>query len=202
MELKKLESAIISVLFACGDPISIERLGEAVSADTVTLSKVLQNLKDRLEEEKSGIVLLRLGDEYQLSSDPDNAEYVKIALDRRRNSPLSRAAMEVLSIIAYNQPVTNSFIEQVRGVSSNEVVNGLCEKGLVEEAGRLEVPGRPICYKTTANFLRCFGIESLSELPSAEELERLRAEGKNDDRDAILMNTDEYSHDYEADENE
>jgi segregation and condensation protein B len=154
MELKKLESAIMSILFACGEPVSINRISETLEVDTNTLTKLLQNIKDRLEEEESGIVLLRLGDEYQLSTNPDNAEYVKIILDKRKNAPLSRAAMEVLSIIAYNQPVTNSFIEQVRGVSSNEVVNGLCEKGLVEEAGRLEVPGRPICYRTTANFLR------------------------------------------------
>ncbi|MBQ5321693.1 MAG: SMC-Scp complex subunit ScpB [Oscillospiraceae bacterium] len=192
MELKKLESAIMSVLFACGEPISASRISEAVGADTGTIVKLLQNIKDRLEEDGSGIILLRLSDDYQLSTNPDNAEYVKIALDRRRNAPLSRAAMEVLSIIAYNQPVTNSFIEQVRGVSSNEVVSGLCEKGLVEEAGRLEVPGRPICYKTTANFLRCFGLESLAELPSAEELQKIRDDEKKADVESILLNSDEY----------
>jgi segregation and condensation protein B len=192
MELKKLESAIMSILFACGEPVSINRISETLEVDTNTLTKLLQNIKDRLEEEESGIVLLRLGDEYQLSTNPDNAEYVKIILDKRKNAPLSRAAMEVLSIIAYNQPVTNSFIEQVRGVSSNEVVNGLCEKGLVEEAGRLEVPGRPICYRTTANFLRCFSLESLSELPSAEDLERMRDNEKREEVEAILLNTDEY----------
>ena len=192
MELKKLESAIMSILFACGEPVSINRISETLEVDTNTLTKLLQNIKDRLEEDGSGIILLRLGDEYQLSTNPDNAEYVKIILDKRKNAPLSRAAMEVLSIIAYNQPVTNSFIEQVRGVSSNEVVNGLCEKGLVEEAGRLEVPGRPICYRTTANFLRCFSLESLSELPSAEDLERMRDNEKREEVEAILLNTDEY----------
>lgn len=192
MELKKLESAIMSILFACGEPVSINRISETLEVDTNTLTKLLQNIKDRLEEEERGIVLLRLGDEYQLSTNPDNAEYVKIILDKRKNAPLSRAAMEVLSIIAYNQPVTNSFIEQVRGVSSNEVVNGLCEKGLVEEAGRLEVPGRPICYRTTANFLRCFSLESLSELPSAEDLERMRDNEKREEVETILLNTDEY----------
>ncbi len=170
MELKKLESAIISVLFANGEPISVDRLSETLESDKATLTKVLANLRDRLDEERMGIILLRLGDEYQLSTCPENAEYVKTALDRRRNTPLSPAAMEVLSIIAYNQPTTKSFVEQVRGVDSSSVVNSLVEKGLCEEAGRLDLPGRPICYRTTPNFLRCFGMESLSELPSIELL--------------------------------
>ena len=174
MELKKLESAIISVLFACGEPISADRLCEALDTDKTTLVKVITNLKDRLDEESIGIIILRLGDEYQLSTCPENAEYVKTALDRRRNTPLSPAAMEVLSIIAYNQPVTKAFIEQVRGVDSSSVVNSLVEKGLCEEAGRLDLPGKPICYKTTPNFLRCFGMETLSELPSIETLRKDR----------------------------
>lgn len=187
MDLKKLESAVMSVLFACGEPISADRLSDALETDKATLIKVIRILKDRLEEENLGIVILKLGEEYQLSSDPDNAEYVKTALDRRKNVPLSQAAMEVLAVIAYNQPVTKGFVEQVRGVNSDAVVAGLCEKNLIEEAGRLDLPGHPISYKTTANFLRCFGLESLSDLPSTEHLEKKREEEENSRTEDILL---------------
>ncbi len=176
MELKKLESAIVSVLFACGEPVRIDRLAETLETDKATLTKVIANLRDRISSENLGIVLLKLGDDYQLTTSPENAEFVKTALDRRRNAPLSAAAMEVLSIIAYNQPVTKAFIEQVRGVDSSSVVNSLVEKGLCEEAGRLDLPGKPICYKTTPNFLRCFNMESISELPSIETLRKDKEE--------------------------
>jgi segregation and condensation protein B len=165
MELKELESAIISVLFASGEAISLDKLSESVGADKSTVSKVVSNLKDIYDSENRGIIILRLGDSFQLSTPKENAPYVRAALESKRNTPLSPAAFEVLAIIAYNQPVTKGFVEQVRGVSSSEVVNNLVDKGLVEEAGRLDLPGKPISYKTTSNFLRCFGIESLNELP-------------------------------------
>ena len=100
-----------------------------------------------------------------MCTNPDFADYIKKALEIKKNIPLSQAAMEVLAIIAYNQPVTKSFVEQVRGVESSQIVNNLVEKGLVEEAGRLDVPGRPISYKTSINFLRCFGLSGLDKLP-------------------------------------
>ena len=108
---------------------------------------------------------MALGESFQLVTKDRYAGLIRTALEIRRNTPLSQAAMEVLSIIAYNQPVTKSFVEQVRGVESGQIVNNLAEKGLVEEAGRLDVPGRPIAYRTTLQFLRCFGISSLEQLP-------------------------------------
>ena len=109
--------------------------------------------------------LRRLDASYQLCTRPVYAGEIRRALELRRNTPLSAAALEVLAIIAYNQPVTRGFVEQVRGVDSSSVVTSLVEKGLVEEAGRLELPGRPISYRTTAAFLRCFGLGSLDDLP-------------------------------------
>ena len=100
-----------------------------------------------------------------MCTNPDFADYIKKALEIKKNIPLSQAAMEVLAIIAYNQPATKSFVEQVRGVESSQIVNNLVEKGLVEEAGRLDVPGRPISYKTSINFLLCFGLSGLDKLP-------------------------------------
>ena len=122
-------------------------------------------MKDRYEQESSGLLLVELEDSFQLCTKPEYASVVKQTMELRRNTPLSNAAMEVLAIIAYNQPVTRAFVEQVRGVDSSQTVLNLVEKGLVEEAGRLDIPGRPISYRTTQGFLRNFGMKSLEELP-------------------------------------
>ena len=118
-----------------------------------------------------GLLAVRLGDTYQLCTNKTYAGYVRRAMDIRRNTPLSQAAMEVLAIVAYNQPVTKAFIEQVRGVDCGAVVQGLAAKGLIEEKGRLELPGRPLLYGTTADFLRCFGVSTLDELPPLPQKE-------------------------------
>ena len=165
MNINELTGAIHAILFASGEEISLARLCEACGADKKTVRGVLANLKDKFQQEGCGVELCDFGDSYQLCSKAQFAPYVKKALDIKRNVPLSQAAFEVLSIIAYNQPVTKSFVEQIRGVDSSSIVNSLCEKGLIQEAGRLELPGRPIAYETTSNFLRCFGISSLNELP-------------------------------------
>lgn len=166
METKEAKAAIEAVLFASGEPVSIQRLADALGMAPAAVRQIASLLRDDYEERQGGIELLCLNDNYQLSTRGQYAEQVHSVLESKRNAPLSNAAMEVLSIIAYNQPVTKSFVEQVRGVESGQIVNNLVEKGLVAEAGRLDVPGRPVAYRTSLDFLRCFGLESLDQLPA------------------------------------
>lgn len=165
MKIKEMVAALEAVLFAGGEPVSSSRLCEVFEIDDETLSKLITLLENKLEDSGSGIKLLRLGDSYQLASRTEYVEYVRRAFDIKRKTPLSQAALEVLAVIAYNQPVTKAFIEQVRGVDCSGVVSTLVEKELIEERGRLELPGRPLLYGTTANFLRSFSLTSLKNLP-------------------------------------
>ena len=166
MEIKAIEAALEAVLFASGDPIREDRLAEALQGDKPTVGKVLGQLIARYDGPEHGVQIVRLDGSVQMVTKAEQAAVVKRALEITRDTPLSSAAMEVLSIIAYNQPVTRSFIEQVRGIDSSGVVSSLVGKGLIEECGRLELPGRPIAYRTTDNFLRCFGLQNLSQLPA------------------------------------
>ncbi|QAT49408.1 SMC-Scp complex subunit ScpB [Caproiciproducens sp. NJN-50] len=165
MEIKKLQGAIEAILFASGDAVSVDRIAEALEIDLTTAGKMLENLADRYREERGGIRIVRLEDGYQMCTDPEYAGAVRSALEIRRNMPLTQAALEVLAVVAYNQPVSKAFVEQVRGVDCSAVIGGLVSKGLLEERGRLELPGRPLLYGTTSDFLRCLGISALSELP-------------------------------------
>ena len=158
-------AALEAVLFAAGEPLETERLAEALGIGQETVSALAEALSAFYDESGSALQLLTLGGSYQLTTRPAHAEVIRAALEVKRNTPLSNAAMETLTIIAYNQPVTKGFVERVRGVDSSSVVNTLVERGLLEEAGRIEVPGRPVTYRTTAQFLRCFGLESLDALP-------------------------------------
>lgn len=168
MDKKKIsdvQSAIESMLFASGDPVGVDKISDVLQIEKKLVRKVLEMIVDRYEKPESGIQVIRLDDKYQMCTYSKNAEYVRQLLDVRRKMPLSSAAMEVLAIIAYNQPVTKAFVEQVRGIDSSTIVNSLAQKGLIEERGRLELPGHPIMYGTSSLFLRSFGIESLDELP-------------------------------------
>ena len=165
MEIKQYQAAIEAVLFAAGEPLAVSRLAETLELDEETVIRLAEDLKQEINTRGGGLMMVRLEDQYQLCTRQDYAGYVRKALDIRRNTPLSQAAMEVLAIVAYNQPVTKAFIEQVRGVDCGAVVQGLVTKNLVEEKGRLELPGRPLLYGTTPDFLRCFGVSSLQELP-------------------------------------
>lgn len=158
-------AAIEAVLFSCGEPVEIERLAQGLNIELAAIRQQLTTYGESLEKEQRGIRLLFLEDMVQLCACEKYEEQILAVTAIRKNTPLSGAAMETLAVIAYNQPVTKSFIEQVRGVESGQVVNNLVEKGLVEEAGRLMAPGRPITYRTTPNFLRCFGFSSLNDLP-------------------------------------
>lgn len=162
-------SALLAVLFSSGEPMSIERLSSVFEERPEKIEETAKLLEERLKEQKMGIMLLRLQNTYQLASDEQYAEYIKKAFDIKRKTPLSPAALEVLAVVAYNQPITKAFIEQVRGVDCSGVITTLVEKGLIEERGRLELPGRPLLYGTTKNFLRCFSISDLSELPKLPE---------------------------------
>ncbi len=165
MNNKKTVSALEAVLYASGDPIGIDRLSQVFDIKPEQVEKAAESLAARLNESGSGLELLRLNNSYQLATRTDFADYIKKAFDLKRRTPLSAAAFEVLSVIAYNQPVTRAFVEQVRGVDCSGVITTLVEKELIEERGRLELPGRPLLYGTTKNFLRCFGLSDLSDLP-------------------------------------
>lgn len=165
MELKEIESAIEGILFAAGEPVGVERLCLALDIDRGTADAVCQRLADRYSYERRGIRLLRLDASYQLCSAPEFAAYIRRAFESRRPAKLSQPALEVLAIIAYYQPATRAYVDQIRGVDSSYTVGLLLERELIEECGRLAVPGRPIQYRTTQNFLRSFGLSSLDELP-------------------------------------
>ena len=165
MDLKQYKAALEAVLFAVAEPLSTDKLADLLAIEPQVVERLCGHLQDEYAEQTHGIQLLCLEGRWQFATKAVFGEYVKAALDRRRNVPLSAAAMEVLAIIAYNQPVTRSFIEQVRGVDSSGVVQSLTQKGLIEEAGRLDLPGRPIAFCTTDVFLRSFGLSSLAELP-------------------------------------
>ena len=163
--VNRCRADVEAILFASGEPMSVSRIAQALDIDEETVSRLCEDLRQEYEMRKGGIHLVRLEDSYEFCTAKASADAVRAALSLRRNTPLSQAALEVLAVVAYNQPVTKSFIEQVRGVDCSGVVSTLVEKGLVEERGRLELPGRPLLYGTTKNFLRCFSISDLGELP-------------------------------------
>ncbi|MBQ8610974.1 MAG: SMC-Scp complex subunit ScpB [Oscillospiraceae bacterium] len=173
MELQWVKNALEALLFACGEPVTAAQLAQVLELDTDTVQRLLLDMREEYAGPQRGIVLLQLEDRWQLSTKNEFGDAVKKMLDTRRNTPLSPAALEVLAIIAYNQPVSRSFIDQIRGVDSGSPVQTLITRGLIEEAGRLELPGRPISFVTTDTFLRCFGLSGLEDLPPLHEQEEL-----------------------------
>lgn len=166
MNKAQYTGALEAMLFANGEPVETERLADALRLSIPDTEELLRGLQRRYDEQESGFAILQFEpDRWQMTTRPYYGEVVKRILDTRRNAPLSPAALEVLAVIAYNQPVSRSFIEQVRGVDSSSTVTKLLEKGLIEEAGRLDLPGRPVAFQTTDTFLRVFGLGSLQDLP-------------------------------------
>ncbi len=165
MNNKQILLAIEAVLFASGEPISIGRLCEVFELDAKDLKNHISALSEKIEKDGSGLQIVKLENTYQMTTKKEYGDYIKKAFDIKRKTPLSPASLEVLAVIAYNQPVTRAFVEQVRGVDCSGVIQTLTEKDLIEERGRLELPGRPLLYGTTKNFLRCFSLSDLSELP-------------------------------------
>ena len=168
----KMLAVAEAVLFAAAEPIEHTRLSIVLGTDSEVTLEILDILKERYEKEDSGLCLLKLGSKYQICSKKEYINEVRAVLDLKRNTPLSQAAFEVLAIIAYNQPITKPYIEQIRGVDCSGVVNTLCQRGLIEEKGRLDVPGRPVLYGTTDDFLRCFSLSALSELEELPNVDK------------------------------
>lgn len=168
----KQVASVEAVLFAAAEPIEYTKIGAVLGMDDEQILLCIDALNKKYDAEDSGICLLKLDSKYQLCSKKEYIEAVRGVLDLKRNAPLSQAAFEVLAIVAYNQPITKPYIEQIRGVDCSGVVNTLCQRGLIEEKGRLDVPGRPVLYGTTADFLRCFSLNSLSELPELPKADK------------------------------
>ena len=168
MNQKQIRAAVEAMLFAAADPISADKLAQAVQLPQASVETALEDLRTRYQREDSGLCLLHLDTRWQLSTKAEWADCVRRLLDARRTVPLGPAAMETLTVIAYNQPVSRAFIEQVRGVDSSSSVTSLLEKGLIEEAGRRDTLGHPMQFRTTDAFLRHFGISSLDELPQIQ----------------------------------
>ncbi len=172
LQLEQYEKIAESILFAGGEPVDQKVVAMAMELDEDAAVAVLESLKTKYEKFEGSIEVRRLENQWQLCTKAEYESYIRNAFEIKRNAPLSQAALEVLAIIAYNQPVTRAFAEQVRGVDSSGVMSTLVEKGLIEEAGRLDLPGKPIAYRTTPLFLRSFGLESLEDMPPiADEAE-------------------------------
>lgn len=168
MEQTELQRTLMAVLFAAGEPVSIARLAQSLEIDADELEREAKALMDSLSYNRSGIRIVRLEDAYQMCSASEQAAFVTKTLETRKPPKLSQSQLETLTIVAYYQPTTKAYIEQIRGVDSAYSVSALLTKKLICEDGRLNVPGRPILYRTTPDFLRVFGLSSLDELPEVE----------------------------------
>jgi len=171
MEQIELQRAIEAILFAAGERVEISRLSMTLEVDEADIEKAADALIDELAFNRRGIRILKLDKGYQMVSSGEMADYITKALETRKPPKLSSSQLETLTIIAYYQPATKAMVEQIRGVDSSYSVAALMNKKLIEEAGRLNVPGRPIQYKTTPDFLRTFGLQSLEELPEIEKVD-------------------------------
>lgn len=184
-EMKEIEAAVEGILFASGEPVHIDRICLAAELDRPTAELVLQKLMDYYSFERRGMRLLRLEDSWQLCSAPEYADVIRRAFEIRKPAKLSQPALEVLTIIAYYQPTTRAYVDQIRGVDSSYTVGLLLDRHLIEECGRLQVPGRPRLYRTTQAFLRAFHLRSLEELP---QLPGMEADGQlRLDEDGLLQ---------------
>ena len=174
-EMKEIEAAVEGILFASGEPVHIDRICLAAELDRPTAELVLQKLMDYYSFERRGMRLLRLEDSWQQCSAPEYADVIRRAFEIRKPAKLSQPALEVLTIIAYYQPTTRAYVDQIRGVDSSYTVGLLLDRHLIEECGRLQVPGRPRLYRTTKAFLRAFHLNSLEDLP---EMPGMEADGQ------------------------
>ena len=165
LETKEIEAAVEAILFASGEPVQIERICVALELERSAAEQALQRLMDYYAYERRGIRLLRVEDSWQLCSAPDHADAIRRAFEIRKPAKLSQPALEVLTIIAYYQPTTRAYVDQIRGVDSAYTMSLLLDRKLIEECGRLQVPGRPHLYRTTSQFLRAFHLTNLEDLP-------------------------------------
>lgn len=170
MEINEISSAVEAILFASGEPVPAGRIAQVLGVSTEEIMRSADALAEEYEKNIRGIRLLKLEDRLQLCSAPEFSQLITMALETRKPPRLSPAALEVLAIVAYYQPVTRAYIDQVRGVDSSYTVGVLTERGLIEPCGKLDVPGRPTIYKTGDIFLRTMGISSVSELPALPDV--------------------------------
>ena len=177
--IESIESIIESILFVSGEPVSVERISAVLGVSSMDIESAATRLRDKYSFERRGIRLIKLDNSLQLCSSPEFSDYIRLALETRKSPQLSQPALEVLAVIAYFQPVTRAYVEQIRGIDSSYTVGLLSDRGLIEPCGRLSVPGRPIIYKTTSGFLRTFGLESLDDLPKLPDI------ASDDNRDGI-----------------
>ncbi|MBQ3534178.1 MAG: SMC-Scp complex subunit ScpB [Clostridia bacterium] len=175
MEMRDIEAAVEGILFASGEPVAVDRICVALEMDRNTVEMVLQKLADYYSYERRGIRLVRMEDTWQMCSAPEYGDMIRKAFEIRKPAKLSQPALEVLTIIAYYQPTTRAYVDQIRGVDSSYTVGLLLDRKLIEECGRLQVPGRPRLYRTTKAFLRAFHLNSLDDLP---EMPGLEADGQ------------------------
>ena len=171
MEQMDLQRAAEAILFAAGERVELSRLAAVLETDEADVAKAVDTLADELAFNRRGVRIIRLEKGYQMVSSGEMADYITRALETRKPPKLSSSQLEALTIIAYYQPATKAMVEQIRGVDSSYSISALINKNLIEEAGRLNVPGRPIQYKTTPDFLRTFGISSLHELPEIDKVD-------------------------------
>lgn len=189
---QEIEQAIEAILFAAGYPMRYDKLAEVLSLSVKDVKTMVREMSEHFAKDDThhGIQLLMYPTTCQLTTKEHYAPYIREALGIRRGGNLSASSMEVLAVVAYNQPVTRSFIDLVRGVDGSYAVNSLLDKGLIEAAGRLDAPGRPMLYVTTDKFLRVFGINSLDELPATEALSVAAAQAETDSGEQLTMNTE------------
>ncbi|MDD6308778.1 MAG: SMC-Scp complex subunit ScpB [Clostridia bacterium] len=164
----KPENAIEAVLFGAGESVTVAEIAEALGIEIAAARESVQRLADRYDAEERGIKIIALGDAFQMCTRETYADAVRMVVEPKKRRGLSASALETLSVIAYHQPITKSRVEMIRGVDSSYSMTKLAERGLIDEAGRLDAPGRPILYVTTEEFLRCFGLHSLEELPKVD----------------------------------
>ena len=178
MRTKQLESIIEAILFTMGDSVEVSKIASAIEQDVPTTEKLIHNMMDKYQKEERGIRIIELDHAYQLCSKPEMYEYLIRIAKQPRKQVLTDVLLETLSIVAYKQPVTKVEIEKIRGVSCEHAINKLLDYGLIQEAGRLDAPGRPILFGTTEEFLRCFDVQSVEELPdmNPEKIEELKQE--------------------------
>lgn len=184
MNKNNILASIEAMLFAAGDPVEPSKLAEVLDIDVENVIKMLGHLEATYDEREGGLRVIRVDGKYQICTREEYSDEVRGLLEIKKNTPLSQAAFEVLAIVAYNKTVTRSFIEQIRGVDCSGPVSNLIQKGLIEEKGRLDLPGRPLVYGTTDRFLRCFSLNSLDDLPELPK----DTENKDDSQTSLFEN--------------
>ena len=173
--MDEIKYAIEGILFAAGEPVKTAKLAVVLDKSVSEVEEITEALKREYDEQGRGFAIIKISDGYQICSLPDYYPYIREILGEQRNQPLSNAAMEALAIVAYKEPVTRNMVEKIRGVNSDGCMNRLYERGLIEECGKLDAPGKPMLYKTTDTFLRCFGLRDKEDLPKIDISEKTLA---------------------------